>query len=113
MTNLPDSVWLEIGPARLGPLIHPGKPSSKGLGALSQARLADQSWRPPLDHRVDAVPDVNAETVLEKVLARARAAPDTKTVICGLSSSPLIDLAGAKMLHDLHGELARAASPSR
>src|SRR6476620_10905775 len=27
----------------------PGKPSSKGLGALSQARLADQSWRPPLD----------------------------------------------------------------
>ena len=39
-------------------------------------------------------------------MARARAAPDTKTVICGLSSSPFIDLAGAEMLHDLHGELA-------
>lgn len=49
---------------------------------------------------------INAESVLEKVLARVRAAPDTRTVICGLSSSPFIDLAGAKMLHDLHGELA-------
>ena len=29
-----------------------------------------------------------------------------KLVVCGLSSSPFIDLAGAKMLHDLHGELA-------
>ena len=27
-------------------------------------------------------------------------------VVCGLSSSPFIDLAGAKMLHDLHGELS-------
>jgi MFS superfamily sulfate permease-like transporter len=26
-------------------------------------------------------------------------------VVCGLSSSPFIDLAGAKMLHDLHREL--------
>jgi high affinity sulfate transporter 1 len=49
---------------------------------------------------------INAETVLDTVLARVRSAPDVKLVVCGLSSSPFIDLAGAKMLHDLHGELA-------
>ncbi len=49
---------------------------------------------------------INAETVLETVLARVNATPDTKLVVCGLSSSPFIDLAGAKMLHDLHGELS-------
>ena len=49
---------------------------------------------------------INAETVLDTVLATVAAAPDIKLVVCGLSSSPFIDLAGAKMLHDLHGELA-------
>ncbi len=49
---------------------------------------------------------INAETVLDTVLTRLAAAPDTRLVVCGLSSSPFIDLAGAKMLHDLHGELA-------
>jgi high affinity sulfate transporter 1 len=49
---------------------------------------------------------INAETVLETVLARVAARLDVKFVICGLSSSPFIDLAGAKMLHDLHDELA-------
>lgn len=48
---------------------------------------------------------INAETVMENVLARVRALPDTRLVICGLSSSPFIDLAGVKMLHDLHGQL--------
>ncbi|SFL55579.1 high affinity sulphate transporter 1 [Bradyrhizobium sp. NFR13] len=48
---------------------------------------------------------INAETVMEIVLARVRALPDTKIVVCGLSSSPFIDLAGVKMLHDLHGQL--------
>jgi sulfate permease, SulP family len=48
---------------------------------------------------------VNAETVLETVLAKLDAAADVKLVICGLSSSPFIDLAGSKMLHDLHDEL--------
>ncbi|KRR11355.1 DNA repair protein [Bradyrhizobium jicamae] len=49
---------------------------------------------------------INAETVLDAVLARLTAAPDTRLVVCGLSSSPFIDLAGARMLHDLHDELA-------
>ena len=49
---------------------------------------------------------INAETVLDTVLARVDATPNIKLVVCGLSSSPFVDLAGAKMLHDLHGELA-------
>lgn len=49
---------------------------------------------------------INAETVLETVLAKLHDTPNTKLAVCGLSSSPFIDLAGAKMLHDLHGELA-------
>ena len=49
---------------------------------------------------------INAETVLETILSEVRAEPDVKLVVSGLSSSPFIDLAGAKMLHDLHGELA-------
>lgn len=49
---------------------------------------------------------INAEMVRDTVMAKVDAAPQTKIVVCGLSSSPFIDLAGVKMLGDLHGELA-------
>lgn len=49
---------------------------------------------------------INAEAVLEAVLAKVRAAPDTRVVVCGLSSAPFIDLAGARMLHDLYREFS-------
>ena len=32
--------------------------------------------------------------------------PDIRLVVCDLSASPYIDLAGSRMLHELHGELA-------
>jgi MFS superfamily sulfate permease-like transporter len=50
---------------------------------------------------------VNAEFVLESVLDRLRAAgPQAiQLVICDLSAAPYLDLAGSRMLHDLHGEL--------
>ena len=50
---------------------------------------------------------VNAEDVLEAVLHRLRAAgpSDIRLVICDLSASPYLDLAGSHMLHELHGEL--------
>jgi high affinity sulfate transporter 1 len=50
---------------------------------------------------------INAEAVLEAVLGRLRAGDAVRLVICDLGSSPYIDLAGARMLHVLHGELAR------
>jgi SulP family sulfate permease len=51
---------------------------------------------------------VNAEAVLEAVLHRLRstAQSDLRLVICDLSASPYLDLAGSRMLHELHGELA-------
>lgn len=49
---------------------------------------------------------INAETILETVLKALRTSPDVRLVTCDLSASPYIDLAGARMLLDLHGELA-------
>jgi high affinity sulfate transporter 1 len=49
---------------------------------------------------------INAETILETVLKTLQKASDIKLVACDLSASPYIDLAGARMLHDLHDELA-------
>jgi sulfate permease, SulP family len=54
---------------------------------------------------------VNAESVLSSVVAQLRES-DTSTlriVICDLSASPFIDLAGSRMLRQLHSELARRA----
>ena len=46
---------------------------------------------------------VNADAVLASILNRVRAAssPHIPTVVCDLSASPYLDLAGAHMLHDL------------
>lgn len=55
----------------------------------------------------------NADAVMDAVLSRvgATASGETRLVICDLSASPSIDLAGAAMLNALHDELAaRGAS---
>ncbi|HVJ46901.1 MAG TPA: sodium-independent anion transporter, partial [Luteolibacter sp.] len=45
---------------------------------------------------------------LETVLARVDASREPiQLVICDLSTSPQIDIAGARMMANLHGELAR------
>ena len=51
---------------------------------------------------------VNADAVLATILNRVRAASssDVRMVVCDLSASPYLDLAGSHMLHELHGELA-------
>lgn len=49
---------------------------------------------------------INAETILDAVLSALQNSPDIRLVACDLSASPYIDLAGARMLHDLHDELA-------
>jgi MFS superfamily sulfate permease-like transporter len=52
---------------------------------------------------------INADAVLEAVLGRLRAADaaDIRVVVCDLSASPYIDLAGSHMLHVLHAALSR------
>jgi high affinity sulfate transporter 1 len=51
---------------------------------------------------------VNTDAVLESVLNRLhQAAPtDIRLVVCDLSAAPYLDLAGSRMLHELHAELA-------
>ena len=50
---------------------------------------------------------INADAVLDVALGRLRAADpsDVRLVVCDLSASPHIDLAGSRMLHALHREL--------
>jgi sulfate permease, SulP family len=51
---------------------------------------------------------VNAEAVLQSVLSRLREAngANIRLVVCDLSAAPYLDLAGSRMLHQLHAELA-------
>jgi len=51
---------------------------------------------------------VNADAVLETVLGRLDKAVGSaiRLVVCDLSAAPYLDLAGLRMLHDLHDELA-------
>lgn len=49
---------------------------------------------------------VNADAVIDAVLSRLHSAgPGIRMVVCDLSASPYLDLAGSRMLHDLHAEL--------
>jgi sulfate permease, SulP family len=50
---------------------------------------------------------VNSDAVLETLLTRLDAARSSaiRLIICDLSASPYIDLAGSHMLHELHSEL--------
>jgi MFS superfamily sulfate permease-like transporter len=50
---------------------------------------------------------VNAESVMEAVLDRLHASspPDIRLMICDLSAAPYLDLAGSRMLQQLHDKL--------
>jgi sulfate permease, SulP family len=50
---------------------------------------------------------VNADAVMEAVLNRLREAASSvvRLAICDLSAAPYLDLAGSRMLHELHAEL--------
>jgi MFS superfamily sulfate permease-like transporter len=50
---------------------------------------------------------VNAAAVLEAIQSRIKALDSSviRVMICDLSASAFIDLAGSRMLHELHGEL--------
>jgi MFS superfamily sulfate permease-like transporter len=99
-------------------LARASQPNVAFLGRVpGTGRYADSARNPdvePLTGVIAFRPEasllyINAETVLDTVLARVDATPNIKLVVCGLSSSPFIDLAGAKMLGDLHAELASRA----
>jgi high affinity sulfate transporter 1 len=47
---------------------------------------------------------INTDTVRDQVLQRLAAGTEIHTIVCDLSASPNIDLAGSRMLHELHRE---------
>ena len=49
----------------------------------------------------------NAENVMRAVLERLQSEPDVQLVVCDLSASPVVDLAGGRMLASLASELAK------
>lgn len=49
---------------------------------------------------------VNAESVFEAIMARVVASSGIRLAVCDLSSSPFMDLAGVRMLNELHDQLA-------
>lgn len=96
-------------------LARASQPNVAFLGRLpGTGRYADSGRNPDVEPLVGIIafrPEasllyINVETVFDAVLAKVNASRGVKLVVCGLSSSPFIDLAGAKMLHDLHDELA-------
>jgi high affinity sulfate transporter 1 len=82
-------------------------------GTSSYSDLARHSDNEPLTEAIVFRPEasliyVNADYVKDAVLDRVQAAPaGLRLVVCDLSASPYLDLAGSRILHELHGELAR------
>jgi sulfate permease, SulP family len=83
-------------------------------GTNSYSDLARHPENEPLPGVIAFRPEVsllyiNADAVLEAVLNRVGTArsPDIRLVVADLSSSPHIDLAGSRMLHELQGELGQ------
>jgi SulP family sulfate permease len=82
-------------------------------GTNTYSDLARHPDNEPLRNAIAFRPEasllyVNAESVLQAVTDRVRAAAarDIRLVVCDLSASPFVDLAGANMLHQLSDELA-------
>ncbi len=88
-------------------------------GTNHYSDLARHPENEPLSNAIAFRPEVsllyvNAETVLELVLARLReASSDIQLVVCDLSASPYVDLAGSHMLHQLYDHLAARGIPLR
>lgn len=81
-------------------------------GTQSYSDIARHPDNEPLRNAIVVRPEasliyVNAGSVLEAMLARlpSAEAANIRLVVCDLSASPFIDLAGSRMLHELHAEL--------
>lgn len=105
-------------------LIRASRPHVAFLGRIPGTRLYSDLERHPeneeppnaLAFRPEAsLLYINTEHVLAEVLERitSRGTADLRLVICDLSASPFIDLAGVSMLHALQKELAARNVPLR
>lgn len=96
-------------------LVRASRPHVAFLGRIPGTQIySDMARHPdnePLRHSIVVRPEapliyVNVAAVLEAIL-RSADIPDIRLLVCDLSASPFIDLAGSRMLHDLHAELSR------
>jgi sulfate permease, SulP family len=85
----------------LGRLPESGRYSDKARHEVVEPLVGVLAFRPEA-----SLPYINAETVLKTVLGTLQNASGIKLVVCDLSASPYIDLAGSRMLHDLHEALS-------
>ena len=81
-------------------------------GTNSYSDVARHSENEPLANVIAFRPEasllyVNSDFVLGSVTDHLGGRSDVRLVVCDLSASPYVDLAGSHMLHQLHGELAR------
>jgi len=81
-------------------------------GTDSYSDVARHSDNEPLPNAIAFRPEasllyVNAEAVEHAVSDHVQKSRDVRLVVCDLSASPYVDLAGSSMLHRLHDELAR------
>jgi MFS superfamily sulfate permease-like transporter len=99
-------------------LMRVSRPRVAFLGRIPGTKIySDLDRHPdnePLRHALVVRPEasliyVNAGSVLEDIRSRLSGAdvPGIRLMVCDLSSSPFIDLAGSRMLHELHAELAK------
>lgn len=99
-------------------LVRASRPHVAFLGRMPGTNLYSDLTRHPENEPLASViafrPEasllyINADSVLEIVLNRLHLAGPSKTrlVVCDLSASPIVDLAGSRMLHELHAELER------
>jgi len=98
-------------------LVRVARPHVAFLGRIPGTNNYSDMARHPENEQLSAViafrPEasliyVNADAVLEEVRDRLNAlsASNIRLVVCDMSASPNVDLAGSRMLHELHDELA-------
>jgi high affinity sulfate transporter 1 len=84
------------------------------LGRIPGTQIFSDSERHPENEPLEAVlafrPEssllyINAESVLDLVRDRLGRSKNVRLVVCDLSASPYVDLAGSRMLHRLYEEL--------
>ncbi len=99
-------------------LVRASRPHVAFLGRIPGTQIySDMARHPdnePLRNVIAVRPEasliyVNAGSILQVIQSRLAGADasEIRMVLCDLSASPFIDLAGSRMLHELHAELSR------
>jgi len=98
-------------------LVRASRPHVAFLGQIPGTQIySDMQRHPenePLRNAIVVRPEasliyVNAGSVLQAIQSRLHdAGTNIRLLVCDLSASPFIDLAGSRMLHELHAELGK------